>query len=90
MPRKGAHWEVLQKLTLTHGFKLADQLLFRPLRPFLLVGVDGAQYRTTRLATVFDGWYIQVMDQYNVRVLRETKKNKHNFRHCDQTSNRRR
>lgn len=54
---------------LTHGFQLPDELLFRPFGPLLLVGVDGAEDGATGLATVLDGWNIQIVHQDDVRVL---------------------
>lgn len=54
---------------LTHGFQLPDELLFRPFGPLLLVGIDGAEDGATGLATVLDGWDIQIVHQDDVRVL---------------------
>lgn len=54
---------------LTHGLQLPDEFLLCPLRPLLLVGVDGAEDGPTGLATVLDGRHIQVVHQDDVRVL---------------------
>lgn len=54
---------------LTHGLQLPDEFLLRPLRPLLLVGVDGTEDGPTGLATVLDGRHIQVVHQDDVGVL---------------------
>lgn len=54
---------------LTHGFQLPDELLFRPFRPLLLVGVDGAEDGAAGLPAVLDGWDVQVVHQDDVGVL---------------------
>lgn len=54
---------------LTHGFQLPDELFFRPFRPLLLVGVDGAEDGATWLTAVLDGWDVQIVHQDDVGVL---------------------
>lgn len=54
---------------LTHGFQLPDELLFRPLGPLLLVGVDGAEDGPAGFAAVLDGRDVEIVHQDDVGVL---------------------